>query len=158
MRNPTALLTASLLFVACDLDSPTWPVNVPLSLQTVVQAYVSGFTEPRREMIHSSDEWSGVWQTLHAGLSPVPELPAIDFGREMLVLAATGTRSSGCFQIDVTAATLTRHGKIEIQVVETYPGPACACIAVLTQPVHVVRVERVPGPESFVESRRELRC
>lgn len=158
MRIHPGLLLVCLLFVACDEDSPTAPQDTPLVFETVVKASYSGFFEPARGTVRTAEEWGQVWQTLHAGLSPMPPLPAIDFDREMVVLAAAGTRSNGCYALDITGARRRGNGGVELEVTETVPGPTCACTEALTQPVHVVKVVRVPGPETFVERRSQRRC
>ena len=88
----------------------------------------------------------------------MPALPEVDFGRESLILAAAGTRSNGCYSIAVSRARLTVEGAVELEVVETSPGPSCVCTQALTQPVHVVRLEPASADATFVERRAQLRC
>lgn len=157
MRIHVGLLLVSVLFVACDDDSPTAPGD-GLAFETVAKASYSGFSEPTREVVRTPGEWAEVWQTLHAGQSEVPALPAIDFDREMVVVAAAGARANGCYSIDVTAARRRGNGAVEFELTETVPGPACGCTQAITQPVHAVRVARLPDPESFVARVSQRRC
>lgn len=162
MRIHPTLLLLPLLFVACDKNSPTSPVDSSVPFVTVAKASYSGFSTPVRETVRGTEEWVTVWQTLYAGrgplVGPMPPLPEIDFDREMVVLVAAGTRRNGCFAIDVTRARLKGNGAVEFEVTETVPGPTCVCTFALTQPVHVVKLARLPGPETFVERRAESRC
>ena len=152
-----ALVAVASLLPACD-DSPTSPGDVQLSFETVLTSSYSGLTEAHRAVIRNPGEWPGIWEALHAGQSPVPPLPAIDFDREMVVVAALGSRSNGCFAVEVAAITLKGVGQVEIEVVETEPGPACACTEAITHPAHVVSLERSDGSYVFQESRRRISC
>jgi PrcB C-terminal len=162
MRIHAGLLLVAMLLAACSNDSPTAPHQAlhqeGLAFETVVKASYSGFSAPTHLTVRTRGEWQQAWQTLYAGQSPVPALPAIDFEREMVVVAAAGTRSNGCFAIDVTAANRLGNGGVEFELTETVPGPACVCTDALTQPVYVVKVESVPGPETFVEHQSENGC
>lgn len=158
MRTFAALTIVSGLLMACSGDSPTSLQDTPLEMATVAKASYSGFVAPLRGSVRTADEWAGTWQTLYSGQSPVPLLPAIDFSREMVVVAAIGTRSNGCFAVDVTAASLRANGAAVFEVEETVPGPNCVCTQALTQPVHLVKVGRFAGPETFVERKVQSNC
>lgn len=158
LRIHPALLLVPALFVACHDSTPTSPEAGPIAFETVVSAFHSGFTAPVRRTLRSQQEWAAAWQTLHAGQSPTPPLPAVDFGQAMVVLVATGSRPNGCFAIDVTQATMRASGVVEIEVTETKPGSSCVCTLAITHPVHAVTVPRVAGPTTFVERTTERRC
>lgn len=157
MRRVLALSFATVLLLACNGRSPTAPEDAVVPFETVVSASVSGFTSSERRAVRSAGEWAEVWQTIHAGQSPVPPVPALDFDRELALLAAAGTRSNGCFTIEFTQAR-TARGILVLDVTETVPGRDCSCIQVVTQPLHVIRIVRLPAPEVFVERRRQLAC
>lgn len=152
-----ALLSVSILAAGCD-DSPTEPGDVPLSFETVVLASSSGYTVPSQQVIRSEDDWAGVWETLYAGQSPVPAMPAVDFARQVAVLAASGAKSNSCFRVEITGVTRKAGGSLEVEVTDFEPGPSCACLAVITQPAHVVKLDRVDGLDQFVLRRRQFGC
>lgn len=152
-----ALFTVLVLAAACD-DSPSEPGDEPLSFQTIVLASSSGFSSPGQQVIRDGDDLAQVWDTLWAGHSPLPPLPAIDFDRQMAVLAAMGTGHNGCHRVEVTRAMRKAEGSLEVEVSEFEPGPACNCTQQITQPAHVVKLDRVDGPERFVVRRRQLAC
>ncbi len=158
MRKYVALLVASLSLITCHRSSPTEFADRPLAFASVAQTSHSGFFEPRRQAVRGQDEWTRIWQGFHAGQSSVPELPAIDFARETVVLAAAGTQSSGCFGVEIEGVTLERNRRVEIDVVETVPGPNCVCTAALTQPAHLVSVGGVFTRAVFDERVRILEC
>lgn len=159
MRSFIAPLVMSFLLAACTSETPTSDQpEVRLDLTTVVQNSQSGYDLPTRAVIRTTSDWSQAWQTLHRGLNPGPPIPAVDFDREMLVLAAAGERSDGCYSIEVTRATLKGDGSLEFEVTETVPGPNCICTQAITQPVHVAKLSRAQGAARYVESQRAAAC
>jgi hypothetical protein len=82
--------------------------------------------------------------------------PAVDFNRDVVIVAAAGQRPTGGHEIAVTRVTQTQGG-LTVEVVERAPGPNCMTTASLTQPVDIVIVP-VSGVRSwnFVE-RKEIR-
>ena len=149
-------VTVAALLMACD-DSPTAPDGGPISFETVVATSSSGFETPERDVIRNDDQWARVWDLLHARSGSVPARPEVDFGRQMLVLAAMGTQSNGCYQIEVTAIDL-RQGRLAVEVVERQPGATCVCTQALTQPVHVVALDRVGLDAGFDVTGQPLSC
>jgi PrcB C-terminal len=152
------LMTATLaiLALACD-DSPTAPGDAPIAFETVVATSSSGFVAPRREVIRDAEQWARAWDLLHARQGSVPPLPDVDFTRRMLVLAAMGSRNTGCFQVEVTAINL-RRGAVEVEVMERAPTASCICTEALTEPVHVVSLDRVELDARFVVRGQSLSC
>jgi hypothetical protein len=53
--------------------------------------------------------------------NPVPALPAVDLGRETVVLAATGTRKNGCYSIDITRCQRGGQRSHPLEVTESVP-------------------------------------
>ena len=157
LRLAVLLAVSAALVAACD-DSPTEPGDVQLSFETVLNNSYSGITGPELLSIRDAGEWPRTWERLHAGLSPVPPLPAVDFDRRMLLLAALGSRANGCFAVEITDISLKRSGEIEIEVMEDEPGPACGCTQAVTNPVHVVSLERVDAYETFRSRRQQMSC
>ncbi len=151
-----ALFTVSILVFACD-DSPTAPGDVPIAFETVVRSSNSGFSTPQREVIRNAGDWADAWNLLYGRHGSAPPLPGIDFGREMVVLAAMGTSNNGCFQVEIISIRL-RRAALDIEVTEFEPAPGCACTEAITQPVHVVRLERLALAENFIVQRRPLDC
>ncbi len=151
-----ALVTITTLTLACE-SSPTAPGDAPITFETVVRSSSSGFFTPRREVIDNTEDWDRAWNLLHAGQSPIPPRPSIDFARETVALAAMGTGNNGCFQVDITAIHL-RGARLEIEVTEVEPAASCSCTEVITHPVHAVRLDRIGMPGSFNVRRRTLAC
>jgi hypothetical protein len=108
-------------------------------------------------VLRSTAEWAEAWATIHEGQEPLPPLPPVDFVTDMVLLAATGTRQSGGFDVTITNASLDA-GTLRVGVVETTPGRGCAVATVITRPVTAARVARHDGPVEFVDRTVAIRC
>lgn len=150
---PIPLLVAAL---ACS-GSPTAPGGPQLSFTTVVSASHSGVTASRTQVVREDETWRQTWEEIHARQSERPARPAIDFGQEMLLLAALGERESGCYSVRITGVT-DQGSRLVATVEEIVAGAGCACTQALTHPVHVVRLPRRSDPVEFETRRTVNRC
>jgi hypothetical protein len=158
MRPSIAVVAVSLAVASCGSDSPSAGRGADLTLETVARSSYSGFSAAERTVIDSAEQWALLWAELNAGLRPMPPLPAVDFSRQSLFLAAAGTRANGCYSIDITSARATGDGGVALEVTETVPGSSCACTQAVTRPVHVVRIGSPTREAVFGESQRRQRC
>lgn len=148
-------LGTAVLLTACE-SSPTAP-RQPVTVTRLAFSSISGFDDPQRLVVRSGAEWQGVWATLHRRTNPVPPLPAIDFDREMVVVAAAGTKSTGGFAVSIDSASETRS-TIAVVVRSVSPGPNCVVIQMVTQPVDVAVISRRPAVVSFEEKAEVVSC
>jgi hypothetical protein len=103
-------------------------------------AYNSGLDHTARLVIRDEITWQATWNQIWRGNSEVPSVPAVDFSREMVVVAALGTRSSGGYGIMIDNATETPSNALNIVVRSITPGAKCATTAAFTQPVDIARI------------------
>jgi hypothetical protein len=167
---PRWFATSLLGLLACQGGDP--PASAPGSLGTLTGTAVtltrfggdsvaytsySGVTAPLTVVIRDPVAWSELWQEIHATTIPVPLLPAVDFTQEMIVVAALGTRATGGYDILLAQAAEDASG-LQVEVVETSPGPGCVTTQALTQPVDLARTPRRDGSVRFVMTQRVSRC
>ncbi len=146
------VLAASALLAACAAAGPGDAGDTEHPFATLLAESHSGLAERRREVVRDEASWARLWADIHAGVTPAPPLPPVDFGRHMLIAVASGTRPSGGFTIKVRRVA-TRGGKLDVVVLETCPAPDAMVAMELTQPVEVVRIPALPQPASFQEAR-----
>lgn len=79
---------------------------------------------------------------------PRPELPEIDFEKEMVVAIFMGERSSGGYEIEIINIIKTEK-QIAIEVEEEEPPPESLRTMVFTQPYHIVVIKRYSLPVVF---------
>ena len=138
-----------------DQQAAGTPVPVTRLRPGYTFTFNSGYTAPARQVVRSEGEWRAVWAKLHQNVMPQPAVPAIDFGREMVLVAALGGRSSGGYSILVDSV-YDAGSTLRAVVRKSSPGAGCIVTAALTQPVDVVRVPASARGVGFVD-RDEVR-
>ena len=48
------------------------------------------FDDAAQQVVRDPAAWQALWARLHVNASPTPALPAVDFAKDMLVVAAMG--------------------------------------------------------------------
>jgi hypothetical protein len=163
-------LTALLLTVACGKTGSLGPegaqsaspVGEPLSVTRLRPepysfSFSSGITDSTRVVVRDARAWEAAWRAVWSNHTPVPALPAIDFEREMVVVAALGSRRSGGYGILVDGATRTADGA-EVSILKQVPGAGCGNTAAITTPVDIARLPRVQGAVRFRERTEVREC
>jgi hypothetical protein len=117
----------------------------------------SGIPDSQRVVIRDAAAWRRYWSAIHQPFIPPPAVPDVDFTREMVVLAAMGTRQSGGFGIRIDSTTM-EPARLTVQVTQRLPGRGCAVPAVVTQPVDLVRVPATTLPVAFAERVERTDC
>lgn len=143
---------------ACALDEPGLPPDATrLASQVLIEqrdAY-SSYQKPARLVIRNTDAWEQLWPQL-AG-SNASAAPAVDFDRDMVLVAAMGLRSTGGYSISVEGVFESTDG-IYVRVLESVPGSRCGTTQALTAPVTVVTIPQRDGPVIWLERTRTRSC
>jgi hypothetical protein len=156
-----ALLFGALPLSACGSNShPEAPRDAVTELDAgsvLLHAGYSGFDDPERLVVRDSVHWAGVWATAFERQTRVPPLPAVDFAREMVVVAALGARPSGGYDITIEGVVEELGGAV-VFVVATSPGDDCYTTAAITEPVIMLRAAAVAGRIRFEERAETRSC
>jgi PrcB C-terminal len=147
----------------CAGSDVTQPVGtsvqmVRLRAEPYSFTFYSGFDKPSRLVVRDVVTWQAVWRQIYLRESPVPPLPAIDFSREMIVVAALGSHSTGGYGILLEGASEAAVDGITVSVNSISPGSNCVVTEAFTQPVDVARLPLRHGPVSFVEQSHVSNC
>jgi len=120
-------------------------------------SYSTGLTESARIVVRDSGTWANLWGQIWERHSPTPALPSVDFSRDMLIVAAMGTRSSGGYAIHIDSV-YQRSQDFEVVIRKVSPGANCIVTAALTQPTDIVRVPRLSGQVHYREKSLVQNC
>jgi hypothetical protein len=146
----TMAITTPAHLVAIDRSDEPVEFRRGEQLSDVDNSAQSGVHESKNVVIKDEATWATLWKQ-HA---PHQDLPKIDFSTNMVLASFLGG-GGGCDGVQVSSA-VEHDGKLLVTRTETYPGPAMACIAVLTTPAHIVQVKRSDKPVEWVTRRVEL--
>ena len=140
--------------------SPTQPPRAvadrPLSVTRLFESRNGALESPTELVLRDQAAWEATWPRLHRS-GPPGAAPAVDFGRDMVVVVALGERPSGGFGVRVDALESDGAGAL-VRYTSTEPGPDCMTTQALTAPVEAVAVPRVAGQVRFARSTVRTRC
>jgi len=117
----------------------------------------SGYTDSVQLVVRDSATWRTAWQTIHRPFIPPPPVPPVDFAREMVLVAALGTRSSEGYEI-VFENVREDSGGIEVAVRVSEPARGCPVGATMTQPVDLARIPASARPVRFTKRNVVVPC
>lgn len=92
----------------------------------------------RVELVTGDGEWERIWQIVKGLEEPLPSKPTVDFGREYVIAAFMGERSSSGYRIEVTA--IEKKGRTLLVHLKKYETPGM--LTVMTSPFTLVRIPR----------------
>jgi hypothetical protein len=150
-----AALAAALALAGCGEKAPAPPAGTPAGeedaaaiLRKFPAATSGGFAEPARTVIRDAAAWEAAWKKGNAHRSPVPKAPPVDFAKEMVAVAALGTKPTGGWSVEIVGARV-ESGGLKILWAERGPGDGPAA-AVITEPWHAVVLHRSDLPVEWV--------
>lgn len=126
--------------------------STPFSL-----SFYSGIGLPERLVVRDNATWHTVWASIWSRTTPMPATPNVDFTKEMVIVAALGSRSTGGYSIVVDSATETSAGLV-VWIGTSSPGARCVTTQAFTAPVDVARIQRIDEPVGFVDVPKVVQC
>ena len=94
-------------------------------------------------------DWADFWGS-HVGSRALP-IPEIDWGGEMILVAAVGVRQEVGDSVEVRRVLAIDNGT-RVEIVERVPGDFCAPARRTTRPIHIVVVPKSPEPIDFTDN------
>ena len=167
MRTLPSAVFASLLVAAaaCNSDSGQAPgTNQPRvaifradTASTLLLSGFSGFRTPAKLVVTDEATWSDVWAQAQASYEPKDPAPGIDFGEDGVIVVALGTDASARQALNVDSVEYF-DGSQKVWLTRRVVDGSCAVVAVVTQPVHIVRAPRPLNSVTFEETSRLITC
>jgi hypothetical protein len=117
----------------------------------------SGITDHVRLVVRDERTWRELWRRIHGSASP-PELPSIDFRKEMIVIASLGEHPTGGPTILIGGAVAEANDGVRVKVRNIELVGPCLVTEAFTQPVDVARLPRRDGPVTFEDVIEKVPC
>jgi len=139
------------LSLACLLNCLAANAAQTLPIRSLKKGTFSGISEVKQEVVKSGDAWEKLWKqhTIAAGESD--RIPAVDFSKEMVVVATMGAKRTGGYTIEIVGVE-PKDKTLKISVKKTSPPPDAMTIQALTAPFHFVAVPKSNLKPEFVEA------
>ena len=148
-RSPIAFTSLALLLSSAVVAAQEAPRGTRLSITKITNRQHGGFGDQARIVIRDSTLWHAIWR--HVTGTP-DSAPGVDFGRDMVIVAALGGQRSGCCGIRVDSV-VTGFVDVTAYVSSGRAGEGCIVTMGFTEPVEVVRVPRTRHPMLFAEKQ-----
>jgi hypothetical protein len=151
----TRVLALSVLtvLVACSAAQ----MSIPLTQLVTLNAANNAFSSQTTLVVRDQESWQELWSRMNATISPAPPVPAVDFSKDLVLVAAAGTRPTGGFSVAITNAAES-GGEVIVNATITSPGRNCIVTQALTSPVHAVTMARRDAPISFQVGQEVRNC
>lgn len=138
---------------SCDL------LHATFGWKTLAYGQFSGCGDATDVVIGTTEEWEAFWSSLHATSSAEPERPVVDFASESVIATCLGERPDGGYVTYFKSISEPDgSGHVVLDGTELVAGPTCAVTQAVTQPYHVVRVNRVVTGATFRRLTVESPC
>jgi hypothetical protein len=123
--------------------------GTPIAFEPVSNDVFSGVTVARTVVIKDAASWGTLWAEHSRNRVPAPEVPKIDFGKQMLLGVFSGQHAEGCRAISIIRVG-AGNGKMVVEYDDRALATLAPCAAAVSAPMHVVAVERNDAPVEFV--------
>lgn len=121
----------------------------PLPILAEWKGAHSGIKQSRQQVITDAKEWERLWREVHSKVMPMPVVPKVDFGKNMVLAVFMGQKPTSGYAIRIVEV-VKRNGEVIASVKETAPPKDAIVLQVLTQPFHIVLIPKVDGVVRFV--------
>lgn len=113
-------------------------------------AGAEGFTK-ENIVIQSEKEWQKVLNKLNTTNNMSEQFKGtVDFSKKDVIIAVDNVRNTGGFSININEVS-EKKDTIEISVVTKGPGPSDNVIMAITQPIHIVLINKTNKEIVFLE-------
>jgi len=143
-------LSSVLLAAICAIHFTT-SASVSMSFETVAKGYSSGIEDKLTEVVHSPEDFERFWRQHGSIMFPPPDVPTVDFQRDMIALIFRGTMNSGGYDLEVKGIDES-DSEIVVRYETSDPQPGDMTTMALTQPFHIIRTSASGKAVRFEES------
>jgi hypothetical protein len=127
-----------------------------VAFTTLVQTSVPGQAGGEvRAVVRDRAAWVRLWAQLREGSSLPATTPEVDFGSDMVIVAAMATQPC-VSRVTVRSITGDRGG-LRVDILEEPPAANCRCIT-SERPIHAVRLRRSDASVQFTATSTPRAC
>jgi hypothetical protein len=135
-----------------------------LGFQTITDGDYSDQGSPVYCIVDSPSSWVEIWSKLQPHVSVLIENgswtvipPHVDFSESIVIAVFMGGFATGGYSIEVKEIYDVGQSVV-VKVEKTYPGKNCIVTMALTQPYHIVKIDKTDKPIIFEVSERIIDC
>lgn len=146
MNAAIALLASATLLCACrSTSTSSTPTREGIPFRTIARGYQSGLAGEGVTVARDVDAWRAMWNRHTSTELPRPELPQVDFQRDMVVCVLLGQRPTFGYSIEIETLTEDAQKALLVATRDTHPAKDAILNQVITQPFHMITTARRDG-------------
>jgi hypothetical protein len=119
-----------------------------LHLHTLARGDQSGLDGQRTFVARSTEAWRELWKEHASPSLPPPQVPEVDFSRNMVAGIVLGPRPSAGYSVEIERVERTGE-RLVLHAQTTEPPPDTMQATVMTNPFHFVALSRHDGSVEF---------
>lgn len=132
--------------------------NTPeIIFSTVLKGENSGETKNKNYLIINEKDFENIWNLINENITPKPEMPKIDFSKEVVVAVFQGEKPTGGYGVEIVKI-IEDSAAVNVLVKEKSPGVFCAVPEVITSPYHLVKIKKIGKKLDFRVQEEISRC
>ena len=121
---------------------------------TIEKGTTSGFQSPLQMFVTSEKDWSDLWEKRQGSGAPKRNHPAVDFAKDVVVVAALGSKLTGGYSLEISKIVRTKDN-VEVTVRIGSPAPGTTPGGGPTSPFVFVRMKKPDKPVTFTEEEKK---
>jgi len=119
---------------------------------SIEKGHYSGIKETINDVYKSNQQFGEFWNRHTSHISPTPEVPAIDFANQMVVVVITQQRTGG-YSLEITSVEEDDNKEqLVVNYLMSPPPPGVITTQALTQPYHIISVMKSDKKVVFLGS------
>ncbi len=126
----------------------------PVEYQTIRHGSFTGYDADDFTGLVFTDNatWETFWEEHQSRQNPKDPVPPVNFSARFAVAVLMGEQPSGGYAINITAVE-AKGNDYRVHYQETEPCDGCGAADVITNPVHIIRVDRTGDDAPDVDFR-----
>ena len=123
-------------------------IEFNVNFETIDLGYYCAHRERGDYIIQTQQEWDDLWQKTYGASS---EAPDFNFSSTIVLAVYMGTRATGGYRIEITNIGENEE-HIRVYIRETRPSPFGFVTMAVTQPYHIVKLNRISKLIVFIHT------
>lgn len=125
-----------------------------LSFSTIMQGKDIGITYNKTAVVKNSSDWDSLWRELYPNNFMSP---SINFSKITIIGVFAGSKPNGRYDSYISKI-IKYPDKVEVLVEEIIPGDTCFVTSGISQPYHVVVLDKIEQPVEFLFEEQRYNC
>ncbi|MCB0410136.1 MAG: protease complex subunit PrcB family protein [Flavobacteriales bacterium] len=150
------LVIISFLFFACSSSQET-VAEKTVTYNSVYASQDSGFETPQTKTITNQNEFKEIWTQAMSRFHDKPEIPAIDFEKNQVLLIALGVKNNGGYKLQMDKVVENKNS-IVVNYFENKPGANCMTTQAIVFPFELIEIPKNSKKVEFVKTVKIVDC